>query len=295
MSLTTFFAWWKKKAPQILFLQCIFVLIFAVIVNQVTYDFYAPPFTTRLALAKRVLLPEKILPYLSFGFNNFLSDIYWVRSIQDFVAWNGKEGFFIGYFENITALDPKFEYPYLFGILTIPQGTKKVKDVSSLEKITPLAERGIDAIKTSWQIPFYLGTQYYIFTKSYPLTEKYLKIASGREGAPQGVSLLYATIVARLNGNNADTFSTTRDLIKVIYDTTDNEVVKSIAGKGIQMNVITQALERGIVAYKVKNKKYPRSVEDLMQENFVKLPEELLNNFVITINEKNGSYKIAEK
>jgi hypothetical protein len=276
------------KNISLLVVIALFVLV---VLFQKIHDDLGPPFTTRLTLARRNLLPPQILPYISFGFTNLITDFYWIRAIQDFVAWNGKEGFFIGYFKNITTLDPKFEYPYLFSILTIPQN----KNVKTLDVVAGIAQKGIQAIPTSWQIPFYLGTQYYLFTKHYDPAEQYLALAAKKPGAPQGASLVYATFVSRTVGKGVSSYKTSQDLIKVIYDTTDNEMIKKLSGKGIQAGVVTQALEKGILAYKTKYQRYPKNVNELIAVNFVLLPQALLDNFTIEINQRNGNFKIAEK
>ena len=274
----------------------IVILIGFAIFFQAKHDDLGPPFTTRLKVVRRNLLPPQILPYISFGFKNFITDYYWISSIQDFVAWNGKEGYFIGYFKNISTLDPKFEYPYLFSILTIPQRDRKeLKDVKTLDEVASIAQKGMEAIPTSWQIPFYLGTQYYLFTKAYQPAEEYLKIAATKQGAPDGVYLLYSTFVGKGLLTREQKAGFAVKLIKTIYNNTDNEVIKKLAGKGIQETAVTQLLEKGILAYKEAYKKYPKTVDEMIAVNLIKLPPELLNNFDITISQKDGSFRIVEK
>ena len=272
----------------------IVVLAFLVVVLQKKHDDLGPAFTVRIEMARRNLLPPAILPYINFGFTNVITDYYWISAIQDFVAWNGKEGFFIGYFKNIASLDPRFEYPYLFSILTIPQK----KDIQMLNEVAAISKKGMDAIPMSWQIPFYLGTQYYLFTEEYEPAESYLKIAASKSGAPAGASLLYATFVSKSIGrnpfNDANKYKAAGELVTVIYNNTDNEVIKELAGKGIQEAAVSHALQKGIAAYKVKYNKYPNTVDELVRLHFLTLPEELLKNFDVEI-VPNGSFKIVAK
>lgn len=294
----------QSKTPhsQKILISSIIVLLLLTGYLQSKHDEAGPPFTERLTLAKRVLLPETALPYLSFGFNNIIADFYWIRSIQDFVAWDGKEGFYLGYFKNITTLDPRFEYPYLFSIFALPQSSKVHKDISSLDAVAAIANRGIKAIPESWQIPFYLATQYHIFTRAYEPAESYLKIAASKKNAPDGVYLVYATFVgkniaktANLNNNSEESYNISRELIKVIYNNTSNEMIKKLAGKGIQYEALTQMLQKGIIAYKERFGVYPKNVEAMVQENFIKIPEEFLEGFTISINPNKGSFSIEEK
>lgn len=277
-------------------------LLILITLFQVRYDRLAPPFTTAVPVAQRLFFPSKVLPYLDFGFTNILTDFYWISAVQDLIAWNGTDPFYLNYFRNISTLDPKFEYPYLFSILAVPQIEKTTKDIKVLNDVAVIAQKGIDAIPTSWQIPFYLSTQYYIFTKAYEPAEKYLAIAASREGAPDGVHLVYSSFVGKniirtknlINNPNA-TSATTQDFIKVIYNNTDNETIKKLASKGIQSEIVNSMLEKGIIAYKEKFKHYPKTVQEMIDVHFISLPEAFLDYFTITINPKNGSFKVIEK
>lgn len=270
------------------------VLLVCIASSQVKHDRLGPPFTTKLTLAKRNLLQPQILPYISFGFNNIIADIYWIRAVQDFVAWNGKETFFVSYFKNITTLDPRFEYPYLFAILAIPHN----KDVRALDEVAAISQKGIEAIPEGWQIPFYLGTQYYLFTKKYDPAESYLAIAATKKNAVSGVYLIYSNFVGRnspkpIRGDEDIMIS--RSLLKVIYNSTDNETTKKMIEKGLRDTEIYQMIEKGIIAYKEKNKKYPVSVTQMIELYLIRLPEDFLTNFDVTINQKDGSFKVTEK
>ena len=266
-------------------------LILLAITFQSLHDDLVPPFTTKLALAKRNLLPPQILPYISFGFSGIMADMYWIRAIQDFVAWNGKEGFYIGYFKNIATLDPKFEYPYLFNILTVPRN----KNVATLNMIAQISEKGLTAIPESWKIPFYLGTQYYIFTRAYEPAQKYIGIAAEKKSAPEGVYLLYSTFIAKDLYTREQKMGLTQKLVKIIYNNTDNEIIKKLAAQGFQQEVITQLLEKGILAHKEQYKHYPKNIEEMLSVNLIKLPQEFLDTFTVTIDSKTGAFEIILK
>lgn len=264
------------------------VLFLAVVaINQVAYDKAAPPFKTKLETARRDLLPAALLPYTHFGFSVFLADMYWIRTIQDYVAWDNKDKFFLEYIRNISTLDPRFEHPYLFAIWTIPSN----KDVKRLDDVAEVAEKGMDAIPASWRIPYYLGTQYYLFTKSYSKAKEYLRIAAEKEDAPPGVYLNYSSFVI----NDTKGYKASYDLVKVIYDSTTDGTLKKILELGLERELIITMLERGIVAYKTTTGKYPSGIEELTRTNLVSLPQNFSERFFITINKVSGSFKIEER
>lgn len=266
-------------------------LISLIISFQVNFDTRSNPFTWALTAKTRNLLSSEFLPYITFGFTNFITDSYWIRSVQDFTVWDGKDPYYLNYFKNIATLDPTFEYPYLFSIVIVPQN----KNIDTLNKVAEIAEQGIKDIPSSWKIPFYLGTQYYLFTKKFEPALTYLKTASERPGAPDGVFLTYSSLIAKQAGKADPAFNASQELIKVIYNNTDNETIKKMAGKGLQEEYINQMLEKGIVAYKAKYKRFPKSVDEMMAVNFISLPQELLSAFTIEINQTDGSFRVVAK
>lgn len=267
----------------------LFVLFISVIaLSQYAYDQSAPPYSTKIKTVERDLLPEKMLSYSHFGFSTFLADVYWIRVIQDFVAWDGEDLFFLNYFKNISALDPRFEHPYLFAIWTIPV---EKKTVERLDRVAEVVKRGMEKIPTSWQIPYALGTQYFLATKTYEKAKEYLKIAAENKNAPPGVFLNYSSFVI----NEVKGFRASYDLVKVIYDTTTDETLKKILAIGLEKEVINTMLERGILAYKTTEGVYPSDLKQLIEKNYVSLPTAFLEKFSVALNLRTGSFKIEEK
>lgn len=286
-----------KLSPHIrtsITLLLLAALISGIIFLQKKHDDFSPPFSTKLKAVTRNLMSDSILPYVTFGFTNIITDIYWLRAVQDLTVWDGRDPYYLNYFRNISALDPTFEYPYLFSILVVP----KRKNVEVLNDVATIAERGITNIPQSWQIPFYLGTQYFQFTRQYSPADHYLGIAASREGAPEGVYLLYSTYVAKRAPQriqDAEDAIIAKELFSVIYNNTTNETIKKMAENGIEEYRITNMLRRGIVAFNERFKRYPKNPEELLSANLISLPPEFLEYFTIEINQNNGSFTITEK
>lgn len=274
----------RQKEKAFLIVPIVIFLCFIILIQK-AYDKAAPPYSLRLEAVKRDLLPAQVLTYGHFGFKTFLADVYWLRAIQDFVAWDGKELFFLDYFTNISSLDPRFEHPYLFAIWTIPMNKD---DISRLDLVAEVADKGIATIPTSWKIPYHLGTQYYLFTKSYEKAKKYLAIAAEKKDAPAGVYLNYSSFVI----NEVKGYRASYDLVKVIYDATTDETLKKILAIGLEKELTNTMLERGILAYKTTVGVYPSSLEDMSERNLISLPQEFSEKFVVSINKKTGAFKI---
>lgn len=277
----------SQKIQSFLMWGVVSICILVIITLQISYDRSSSSLTIKTEFVSKNLIPEELLPYTTFGFTNVIADYYWIRAVQDFSVWDWKNILYLDYFKNISALDPQFEYPYLFAILAVPNN----KDVAMLDRVAAISERGISSIDTGWKVPYYLGTQYYLFTKTFSRAEQYLKIATSKAGAPDGAYLIYSSFVAK----NIQGSKGSQELIKVIYNNTDNETIKKLAKRGFQEDIISQMLEKGIAAYKSKYKKYPKTVDELIALNFVSLSQEFLESFVITINQSNGNFRVEER
>lgn len=240
----------------------------------------------RFTVKHRSIIEPNIVKHLSFGFNNVLADYYWISAVQDFTGWDHEEEFYLNYFRNISVLDPRFSYPYLFAIFTAPTE----KDKESITKVASIADIGILAMPNNWEIPFYMGTMYNHFDKNEARALHYLEIAANVEGAPPVVPLTYSSITAKkLLGKQVS-----RELMRVIRDTTKSETIKKLAEKGIATEEFTMMLENAVLAYKAKFKTYPKSVDALIKERFVTIPTDF-SSLTITINQKNGSVHITEQ
>ncbi len=285
----------QKRIPEYFFTGCIIVALVSLsVVFQINYDLRSEPFTTKVTAQSRNLLPAQFLPYITFGFKNFITDMYWLRSVQDFVVWDSYDPYYLNYFKNISTLDPAFEYPYLFAITIVPQR----KDITVLNDVAVIAERGIESIPTSWKIPFYLGTQYYLFTRKYDPAEKYLGIASKIKDAPDGVFLMYSTFVGRNSPKpirEDDDVFLARELLKVIYNNTDNETIKKMAAQGLEEKLISQMIEKGIIAYKEKYRRYPKTINEMLVVNFISLPQAFVDAFSVEISQRDGSFRVLER
>jgi hypothetical protein len=268
----------------ILFLLC------TVIVAQVGYDKSSGSFEAqnfRFVVRAKTLLPPQVVKHLSFGFNTALADYYWISAIQDFTGWNYVDDFYINYFKNITTLDPKFSYPYLFAIFSVPNE----KDPESLEKILPVATLGMETFKDNWEIPFYLGTAYNLYQKNTERTEHYLSIAVSKPSAPPLVSTVYSGFVTKkLIGRDGRIA-----LMEVIRDTTKNETLKTLVAKGVLVEEISKMLEQGILAYKAKYKRYPRTIEELAKDNLIVNAQGVGTLFDVRINSQTGTFQLVEK
>lgn len=263
---------------------------------QLRYDEIMHPhiiFTTET----RHILPAQIVKNFSFGFRAILADLYWVKAVQDFSIWDGTDPFYLQEYRNIAALDPKFSYPYLLGILTFTSRSVNDKQgtLSTLETLEPTIQIGIENLPNNWEIPFYMGTGFQL-TKNPEKALKYLALAASHEEAPELIHTVYTSYLKNiLMGKHADGKNISNDLISAIYETTESETTKKMLEDSIKVANLTEALEGITKAFHSKYGYYPSSLNELASHNMLKVTDLLTKEFRITINQNTGKVTVTPR
>lgn len=263
------------------------VFLFAcVAVLQTKYDkIVHPRLVINVKVTKRIM-PANVVKNFSFGFRNVLADYYWINIIQDLPGWDRTDDFYIDEFRNLVTLDPKFSYPYLFGILTISIKT----DPKSVEKVEPIANVGINALPYNWEIPFYLATTFNL-VKNYEKALEYVEIAVTRPIIPESVAHAYKSFSKKvITGDNA-----TRSFVQTIYDTTESQTTKKIIREGMVIGDLTQSIKKVVDDFKNIYGRYPNSLDELVEKNMIQILPALKSEFNVLIDKNTGDVEITPK
>ncbi len=279
-----------QKLSVPLILQTLFVIALAVFVVSIesVYDLKNKP--TQFSINTDMpayILPERLLPYLHFGFKNIFADYYWVSIIQNSGLSVANPTLFLRYYDNIGTLDPHFSYPYTFAVLWFP--SKKIP--GSIETIVPLAERGMKNNPDNWEIPYYLAFQYQIIERSFDKTGKYLGIAASKPDVPLTVQSAYRGYLKRLNRDQD--FS--EELLKIAFETAQSESLKKFAGDQLLLSYFEKALTKGVVEYKKKYSYFPSDITELTKKHILDIPPLYGTLFEVLYNNKTGEVAINLK
>lgn len=128
-----------------------------------------------------IYLPDgKILKYMCFGFENIVSDIYWIKSVLYFgrnnfdddypfqlpdvfskekierkkVNWEEKKNkleLLDDILNIVVELDPYFQYPYFFGGLFLSM------KLGEFHKAIEILRKGEKVFPNQWRFPFWIG------------------------------------------------------------------------------------------------------------------------------------------
>jgi hypothetical protein len=133
-----------------------------------------------------VLPPTNIAKMFSLGYDQLIADFYWLGFIQyigDFKARtqdNCKYAY--NYLDLISTLDPKFAQPYWFAAFIVGAEMKEPS------KADELINRGIQANKDMWEMPYIAGINQYLYNDNDINAAHYYRLAATYPGAPKFLS-----------------------------------------------------------------------------------------------------------
>ncbi len=129
--------------------------------------------------------PE-VLGFLSLDHRGLLADILFIRAVQQVgsLVWKPLD-FAIdspwkyAIMDRVTRLDPRYYSAYLFS------GMGMIQDFDDILRARPILERGIKVFPDSWELPFWLGYDFYLYQNDYATAGHYLSMAAAKPDAPK--------------------------------------------------------------------------------------------------------------
>lgn len=241
-----------KRFSQILVIP----LLFAGIISM--QAFYDRQKASATYFEPAVMKPE-IVRAIDLGLHNAAADLMWLAAIQYFGGSGSRTNEKLDdYLYLSSELDPKFSYPYAFGVLLLPS-------LNQIESAIKLAEKGISEAKPDWRIPYYMAATYHISLKDTKNAAKYFDIAAQTKGAPDSIKKIAATY-----GSRPDLREQTKQIWIGVYENSNDEIVRERAKAYVVHYEILDLLENAAKMYKDKNGKYPVNINDLVGANILR-------------------------
>lgn len=222
-------------------------------------------------LQRFMYLPEgEYLRIAALGYEQVMADLLWIAAIQAMGERKVTEeaGHWIYHaLDVITTLDPLFVRVYEAG------GIALTTLVVMLEESNRLLEKGIRHNPEVWQLPFYLGFNYYFEMHDDQKAALYIAQASRLPGAPN----FLVGFAARLYVS-ARTPQDAIDFLSQVYAHTADENVKRMLEQRLKEVVAErdlQLLEEVIGRYRERYRRPPARLEDLVGPDLLRgLPRE---------------------
>ena len=206
------------------------------------------------------VLPEKLLVNGVAGFRNLTADYYWLSLIQYFGAGDpfGEYRQLPHLLNAITTLDPRFAYPYTFGLLILP-------DQGFVDEAIALGEKGLFEAPQSWEIPYYLGYVQYRYKKDLVKAGEAFEKAAQSPDAPAA-----AKILAGINFARAGQRETAIAIWRVAAESSENEYTRVRAKEYLEHYAIIEFYEEQARVYKTRYGRFPNTLEELITGGIIR-------------------------
>lgn len=181
------------RYPLLILISLIFIFTF----NQ-------PP--QRKAVSEVLLLPPKYLHLMTFGYREVISDVLWIRTIQDIdycetglkfdPTWGSdlcgvENGWVYRMLDAITTLTPSYRSPYAVGAIALSVIVNDKKGAAQL------FDRGVTNFPLDWPIQF-RAAYHYLYELNDEKKAADLLVLAGKNGAPSWVFALASRLYSKV-------------------------------------------------------------------------------------------------
>lgn len=204
------------------------------------------------------------------GYDQFVADLIWLKAVQHLgTTKQTKGGYFWAYHvvEVVTDLDPKFVPAYLSAgaILGVWAGL--------LYESIAILEKGMRENPDVWQLPFYIGYDYFYELCDPARAAPYFQRAAALPGAPPYLPSLAARMTVA-GGDPAAALEFLQRLYEQVGDPRLREALEQKM-KEVTVERDIRLLEEGVRRYRIRYGKLPPTLKDLLARGVVPfLPDE---------------------
>lgn len=204
------------------------------------------------------------------GYRQIAADLLWLKAVQNLAGkTQTRQGYLAAYHavDVLTDLDPQFVHAYQFTgtILGVWAGLVK-ESVGILTK-------GVQHNPTVWELPFFLGYDYYYELHDPATAAQYFRTASMLPGAPAYLPNLAARMTVEAGDPNA-----ALEFLQRLYQQTKDEQLREGLATRIREVIAERdirVLENGVGVYRGRFGKVPEVLEDLVSVGILaKIPQE---------------------
>jgi hypothetical protein len=208
----------------------------------------------------RALPPAKYLKPSLLGYHHLGADLLWLRLVQIV----GKRSNTAQEYEwlyhaldVITDMDPQYDYAYQVGGIVLTHLAQRI-DLSNM-----LLMKGLEPNPTVWQIPFYIGFNYYFYLHDPGHAADYIARASRLPGPPPFMALLATQLYAE--AGSPDT--ALNFLMAIRSQAPEGEIKEQLETRIMEVTIERdiRALEEGVSSYREREGHVPHTLRDLLR------------------------------
>ena len=209
-----------------------------------------------------MFLPQaQVLRVASLGYHGVAADFLWIQAIQAMGEKKVTEEagrWIYRVLDILTTLDPKFVRAYEAGGLAL------CTLVVLPEESNALLEKGMKHNPDVWQLPFYLGINYYFEFGDDAKAAEYVARAARLPAAPAYLSGLAARLYV-----SAKAPQNAVELMASLYEQAADGEVRHVLEQRLKEAIVArdlQVLEEAIRRYRDRYSKQPGQLEDLVAQ-----------------------------
>ena len=220
---------------------------------------------------RRIFVPSsKFLKPAVLGYDSMAAAFYWLKTIQyigDSTQSKRKYPQIYPLLNLVTDLDPKFEYAYEVGGVILSVYAKRIEESIALLK------KGDKEGLGYWEIPFFIGFNYFYYLGDYDSAARYISKAAQMPRHPAYLPKLAARLYAQ-----AGSPELALDFLQRVYENTQDENVKRALEERMKDVLVERDvtfLNKALKIYRERYGKYPVDINLLVSKGIIKeLPKE---------------------
>lgn len=207
---------------------------------------------------------------MSLGFRTVMADYYWVKSLQYFTDPQQARNHYrnlADYLELVIALDPDFEYAYLFAGISTPYDSGRLRFVNT-ERSTSFLERGVQRFPNNWKLRLYLGYNYLNYHDRPKDAAEQFIAGSRLPGAPPYLRPFAARLLT-VAGDMDRAFL----LVEQTLEQETNPEIRALMEQrliDLQVEKELRAIEQAARAFRERDGRFPRDIEELRASGLAK-------------------------
>ena len=250
----------KKTIIDYLFIVLLLIGVFSISYN------YQSQYSKSESVIDSKSWNEDVYKILSFGFQNLLSDYYWLSTVQ-YIGGQvlDRDYKYLGnYFNTVSNLDPKFVYPYKVNLFILSS--------YDIDESIRIAKKGMYYNYDSWSIPYYLGYLYGFILEDVNLGAAYFDLAKTKPNVLKSAHYLGPAL-----RRNAGQYETTLLFWQsVLAETNDPEDLKKAKIEIQRINNMIVLKDACLSYYEKYDKHVDFYMNDLITSGLMdELPEDL--------------------
>jgi len=219
----------------------------------------------------RVVPSEEITRLLCLDHRGFAADVFFIKVnlhsgslMWKPLAFQFDSDWSYGMMDLVTNLDPKYYTAYLFSAMGL------IHNFDDVKRAQPIIEKGMKVFPESWELPFWMGYDYYVYLEEYEIASKYLWQSAQKPNAPKAYLALLLSVFRKGGAYDKALWA----LEAMLGETDDNALKMVYQKKLIQLQNLA-FLQGAVHEYQRRCGRFPSSLDALIKEAIIpKLPED---------------------